>query len=62
MAFSILLNKHRQTASAMCPSLNGKRVTVHRLRHTMAMDLLQADVDGGCAHPEMTSGPKRVLV
>jgi site-specific recombinase XerD len=29
----------------MCPSLNGKRVTVHRLRHTMAMDLLQAGVD-----------------
>ena len=40
-----MLNKHRQTASAMCPSLNGKRVTVHRLRHTMAMDLLQAGVD-----------------
>jgi len=29
----------------MCPSMNGKRVTVHRLRHTMAMDLLQAGVD-----------------
>lgn len=40
-----ILNKHRQTASAICPSLNGKRVTVHRLRHTMAMDLLQAGVD-----------------
>ena len=40
-----MLNKHRQTASARCPSLNGKRVTVHRLRHTMAMDLLQAGVD-----------------
>lgn len=40
-----MLNKHRQTASAMCPSLNGKRVTVHRLRLTMAMDLLQAGVD-----------------
>jgi site-specific recombinase XerD len=40
-----MLNKHRQTASAVCPSLNGKRVTVHRLRHTMAMDLLQAGVD-----------------
>jgi site-specific recombinase XerD len=40
-----MLNKHRQTASAICPSLNGKRVTVHRLRHTMAMDLLQAGVD-----------------
>jgi len=40
-----LLNKHRMTASKLCPSLTHKRVTVHRLRHTMAMDLLQAGVD-----------------
>jgi len=40
-----LLNKHRMAASTMCPSLTHKRVTVHRLRHTMAMDLLQAGVD-----------------
>jgi len=40
-----LLNKHRMTASKVCPSLKQKRVTVHRLRHTMAMDLLQAGVD-----------------
>jgi site-specific recombinase XerD len=40
-----LLNKHRMVASKMCPSLKHKRVTVHRLRHTMAMDLLQAGVD-----------------
>jgi site-specific recombinase XerD len=40
-----LLNKHRVTASRLCPSLQHKRVTVHRLRHTMAMDLLQAGVD-----------------
>ena len=40
-----LLNKHRVTASKVCPSLKEKRVTVHRLRHTMAMDLLQAGVD-----------------
>ena len=40
-----LLNKHRKAASTMCPSLSHKRVTVHRLRHTMAMDLLQASVD-----------------
>ena len=40
-----LLNKHRQTASRVCPSLTHKRVTVHRLRHTAAMDLLQAGVD-----------------
>lgn len=40
-----LLNKQRKTASNTCPSLRDKRVTVHRLRHTMAMDLLQAGVD-----------------
>lgn len=40
-----LLNKRRETASCRCPSLKHKRVTVHRLRHTMAMDLLQAGVD-----------------
>jgi site-specific recombinase XerD len=40
-----LLNKHRRTASQTCPSLKEKRVTVHRLRHTAAMDLLQAGVD-----------------
>lgn len=40
-----LLNKHRIAASKVCPSLKQKRVTVHRLRHTMAMDLLQAGVD-----------------
>jgi site-specific recombinase XerD len=40
-----LLNKHRLTASHVCPSLKQKRVTVHRLRHTMAMDLLQEGVD-----------------
>jgi site-specific recombinase XerD len=40
-----LLNKHRIAAAKVCPSLDQKRVTVHRLRHTMAMDLLQAGVD-----------------
>lgn len=40
-----ILNKHRMTASTSCPSLEDKRVTVHRLRHTMAMDLLQAGAD-----------------
>ncbi|MGB5280133.1 MAG: site-specific integrase [Gammaproteobacteria bacterium] len=40
-----LLNKHRMSASKVCPSLKHKRVTVHRLRHTMAMELLQAGVD-----------------
>jgi site-specific recombinase XerD len=40
-----LLTKHRMAASRVCPTLKEKRVTVHRLRHTMAMDLLQAGVD-----------------
>jgi site-specific recombinase XerD len=40
-----MLNKHRESASRFCPSLKQKRVTVHCLRHTMAMDLLQAGVD-----------------
>ena len=39
-----LLNKHRVAASESCPSLREKRVTVHLLRHTTAMDLLEADV------------------
>jgi site-specific recombinase XerD len=40
-----LLTKHRAAASTSCPSLKHKRVTVHRLRHTMAMDLLEHGVD-----------------
>jgi len=40
-----LLNKHRRAAATGCPSLAKKRVTVHRLRHTMAVDLLQEGVD-----------------
>jgi len=40
-----LFVRHRTTASKVCPSLKDKRVTVHVLRHTMALDLLQAGVD-----------------
>jgi site-specific recombinase XerD len=40
-----LLNKHSANAAKVCPSLQGKRVTVHLLRHTMALELLQAGVD-----------------
>jgi len=40
-----LLNKHRVAASKVRTSLKHKRVTVHRLRHTTAMDMLQAGVD-----------------
>lgn len=40
-----LLDKHVALARQACPSLRGKRVTPHVLRHTMAMQLLQAGVD-----------------
>ena len=40
-----LLVKHCKAAARLCPSLKDKRVTVHVLRHTMALDLLQAGVD-----------------
>jgi len=40
-----MLNKHAATAARVCPSLKGKRVTVHLLRHTMALEMLQAGVD-----------------
>jgi site-specific recombinase XerD len=40
-----LLARHIKAAGKFCSSLKGKRVTVHVLRHTMAMDLLQGGVD-----------------
>ena len=40
-----MLNKHAATAAKVCPSLKGKRITVHLLRHTMALEMLQAGVD-----------------
>lgn len=40
-----LLEKHVRTASRHCPSLENKRVSPHVLRHTSAMELLQAGVD-----------------
>ena len=40
-----MLTKHAASAARVCPSLSGKRVTVHLLRHTMALELLQAGVD-----------------
>jgi site-specific recombinase XerD len=40
-----ILAKHIVTASKACPSLLRKKVTPHVLRHTMAMELLQAGVD-----------------
>ncbi len=40
-----LLHKHVEAARAHCPSLRQKRVSPHVLRHTAAMNLLQAGVD-----------------
>jgi site-specific recombinase XerD len=40
-----LMLRHVKVAAKGCPSLIGKRVTVHVLRHTMALDLLQGGVD-----------------
>ena len=40
-----LVAKHAVAARATCPSLSKKRVTPHVLRHTAAMELLQAGVD-----------------
>ena len=40
-----LLSKHVATAAVGCPSLRGKRVTPHVLRHTTAMSLLHHGVD-----------------
>jgi len=40
-----LVDKHVATATSTCPSLGSKRVTPHTLRHTCAMNLLEAGVD-----------------
>ena len=40
-----LVARHVQAARGACPSLAKKRVTPHVLRHTAAMELLQAGVD-----------------
>jgi integrase/recombinase XerD len=44
-AVAKLLGKHHQRAAEQCPSLTGKPVTPHTLRHTAAMSLLHAGVD-----------------
>jgi site-specific recombinase XerD len=44
-AVAYLMAKHVKTAAVRCPSLKDKHVTAHVLRHTMALDLLQAGVD-----------------
>ncbi len=57
-----LLAKHVARAREACPSLKNKRVSPHVLRHTAAMELLQAGVDHsvialwlGHESPETTS-------
>jgi len=44
-AVEYLVAKHRTAAAKRCPSLQHKPITTHGLRHTAAMDLLQAGVD-----------------
>lgn len=43
--FEYILTKHVKTATAQCSSLGEKRVSPHVLRHTCAMNILQATKD-----------------
>jgi site-specific recombinase XerD len=40
-----LVDKHVTAACQKCPSLKGRKITPHMLRHTAAMELLQAGID-----------------
>jgi site-specific recombinase XerD len=44
-AVAARLTEHAATASTTCPSLAGKRITPHVLRHSAAMRLLAAGID-----------------
>src|SRR6266702_1950929 len=44
-AVTRLIAKHARAAAQACPSMTGKTVTPHTLRHTAAMTLLHAGVD-----------------
>lgn len=44
-AVALLVAKHTEVAARRCPSLRGKTVTPHVLRHTCAMSLLAVCVD-----------------
>ena len=43
--FEYLLQKHATAASEYCPSLRDKRISPHVLRHTCALNILQATGD-----------------
>ncbi len=44
-ALQRLVVRHRAMAARTCPSITGKKVTPHTLRHTAAMNLLRRGVD-----------------
>jgi integrase/recombinase XerD len=43
--FEYILNKHVSAAARICPSLTGRSVSPHQLRHSCALTLLQATRD-----------------
>src|SRR5260370_3342795 len=43
--FEYILRKHVRAAKTRCPTLSGKRVSPHVLRHTCALTILQATKD-----------------
>jgi site-specific recombinase XerD len=45
VGFTYLLNKYVETATKSCPSLKGKQISPHVLRHTCAMMIYQATGD-----------------
>jgi len=44
-ALQCLVARHAATATTRCPSLVGKRVTPHTLRHSTAMEMLHSGID-----------------
>jgi integrase/recombinase XerD len=44
-AIEYRLDQHLSTARSACPTLRGKHITMHTLRHTAAMRLLEAGID-----------------
>jgi site-specific recombinase XerD len=43
--FEYLLRRHATAPSEHCPSLQGKRISPHVLRHTCALEILKATGD-----------------